>query len=265
MIRQIAFSGLLAGALLAGTGLSGCQTTGGDPNDFPRAAPRIPFVPQVRQASIRAAEGRYPNLFTGASHAVWNPGQALPARSAAASMGDKEAGASGVASETVMLEEAMDRDPVPARPTPVDGGLVIECVLESRFPDMSIAYDAVGLRGMGVHLELPDGQEILPAQKVLDPDLDETQEGALRRYRRTLTLHFPRGRFLVENPAANPAARGIRLVLTGHNSIFYFEWPATPDTTVETEARADHQLRERVRTRYNATKDAAKRISHTFD
>lgn len=248
----------------------GCQTNGTEAEPYPKGPSRIFFQPRVYEVPIQADAGSYPNLFTGASMAVWDPEAAraaeqrrMMARSAVA-----VDSASPTASEDEMaLEATMDADmeAVPARAVPRSGPLEIVCTLESVFPDRSIAYDAVGLRGMDVFLELPDGSEVLPVQRTLDPNLSETPEGALRRYSRKLTLHFPSRNFMVENPAATPVAKGIRLVLTGLNSTFYFEWHAVPDTTAKLEAREDYQVRETVSKGYRTVKNKAKDVSHTFD
>lgn len=259
-------------ALLALFLVAGCQTTKKEPAPYPAAASKIPFSPMARQAAIQAGEGAYPNLFTGASYAVWDP------QSAVKPMGMEtmaESGGSDPMEKTppekgedaAMMEKKMEGDlePMPPRRPARQGPLVIECMLESLFPDRSIAYDVVGLRGIDIHLQLPDGQEILPVQKTLNPDLGEAAVGALRRYSRKITLHFPSANFMVDNPAANPEVKGVRLVMTGLGSTFYFEWRAIPDTLAKTEARADYQLREAVQKGYRATSGQVKRISHTFD
>ena len=235
---------------------AGCQTTDEHAEPYPRGASKIPFVPIARQVPIQAAEGAYPNLFTGASHAIWNPH--LPAAEVPAPV-------TGASEDTEAMEATMETGVQPVAPPSVPRDLRIQCFLESEFPDMSIAYDAVGLRGMSVYLALPGGEEIVPAQKVLDTELGETPVGALRRYSRSLTLYFPAGYFMVENPAANPGAEGVRLVLEGHGTKFQFQWHATPDLLVKTEPRADYQVRESVKKHYRATKAKAKAVSHTFD
>lgn len=264
-------AGMLLG-LLALCGASGCKTVPPNEEPYPRAASRIPFVPQVRQVAIQAGGGVYPNLFTGASHAIWNPAESHPGAPLASPPGAFDSPAAPVAGKTAdpvaladPVESAMeaDRDAVPAPPR--GGPLVIRCRLESVFQDRSIAYDAVGLRGLDVYLRLPDGQEVLPAQRELGAELTEEQVGALRRYAREVTLYFPSGDFRVENPAANPAAPGVRLVIEGHNSAHYFEWRPLPNPSVHLEPRADYKAREAVKKGYRATSGRAKRISHTFD
>jgi len=246
--------------------LTGCQTGQKEPAPYPRAASKIPFLPQMRQASLQSGEGAYPNLYTGASYAIWAP-QSDTNRMEADEAALERAAAEADAEDPATIEEKMEGDleVMPPRRPPRRGPLVIECMLESVFPDRSIAYDAVGLRGMEIHLALPDGQQVLPVQKTLDPDLEEIPVGALRRYKRKLTLQFPTNSFLVENPAANPAVKGVRLVLSGHGSTFYFEWLPLPDTLAKTEPRIDYQVREAVKKGYVTTSGRLKRVSHTFD
>ena len=52
-------AGMLLG-LLALCGASGCKTVPPNEEPYPRAASRIPFVPQVRQVAIRRAEASIP-------------------------------------------------------------------------------------------------------------------------------------------------------------------------------------------------------------
>ena len=146
------------------------------------------------------------------------------------------------------------------------GPLEVTCYLESQFRDMSIAYDAVGLRGVQFYLELPDGTEVLPVQKSLDSELKEEPVGALRRFGRKLTLFFPSRTIMVDNPAVTAGARGVRLVLQGHSSTFYFEWKAAPDTRAT--AKPPRWDEDALRLTKTISQDAfrrAKRISHEFD
>jgi hypothetical protein len=286
-MRSLGRRALLTGALVVLAVAGGCKTQPKEAAPYPMAASRIVFVPQVRQVPIRAGEGAYPNLFDAESYAVWNPRppQAVEtadaAQATAMSAPEGPAGAMGTPAsgskaantdspekqETMNKQEALEgkmeqtMDPVVARPL----GLVIACRLVSTFPDRSIAYDAVGLRGIEVHLELPDGQVVMPAQTVIGSELTETAAGALRRYSRELTFYFPTGDFMVENPAANPSVRGMRLVLSGQSSAFHFEWLSMPDPTARLEAREDYQLRESASKAYTRVRDSAKRVSHTFD
>lgn len=275
----------LAGwALFMGAvGLSGCQTTGrgDDPSKMVPAA-RIPFVPSVQKVSLQSGESRYPNLFTGASYAVWSGPDlqhammVAPAMEEQAMMEEKmeeKAMTEAPSGEMVEGAEEAPEDVVPdkvkmmvamnqAAGTPI----TITCYLESAFSDMSIAYDAVSLRGIQFHLEYPDGTQVLPVQKTLDSELSEEPMGALRRYGRKLTLHFPGRQILVDNPAVVSNPKGVRLVLNGHGSEFFFEWRPRPDTRATAKpARWDEDALRMTRAFAQDATARIKRIAHEFD
>ncbi len=276
--RPISAQIMLALLVVILVNLTGCKTTsnGEDTGKLVPAA-RIPFQPHVRQVSVQAGEGRYPNLFTGGSSATWGSMAMSESTMGAQDASDMEA------TEAKMMEssgDAITKDgktdkkgemaPEAKMAMAGSGGpgqpLVIECYLESEFPDMSIAYDAVGLRGIQFHLELPDGGEVLPVQKTLDSNLVEVPVGALRRYGRKVTLYFPSRVIMVNNPAVTPGPSGIRLVLSGHESLFYFEWPARPDTTAsEKPVRWDAHALKASQSAYRGVSTGVKRISHEFD
>lgn len=245
----------------------GCQTTGGDEEGRRMMpAPRIPFQPYMAQVAVRASEGRYPNLFTGASHAVWENARrdaAMMSKETASTEAKMEAkdGEEGARASDGRAED--DAQMRASRPT---GPIEITCYLESQFPDMSVAYDVVGLRGLEFHLELPDGRQLLPIQKTLDPNLSETPVGALRRYGRSVHLYFPGQTIMVDNPAVSGPGTGVRLVLEGHESQFYFEWPARPDSTASTKKPLPtREVMAFSRRAYQGVASRAKRISHEFD
>lgn len=256
MNARRAVSALLVAAALMPFG--GCTTTdSSDSVDVPPAA-KVVFVPRIRRAVIQSAEGRYPNLFTTASYAVWGTDEVDMAPVAVpAAEGDPADAA---------MNTTLDSVPVPADiEASRAGGITIECHLESEFPDRSIAYDAVGLRGMSIYLELPGGAQIQPAQKTLASDLVEVPVGALRRYGRKLTLYFSDSQLMVENPAANPKAPGVRLVVNGVESKFFFEWPATPDFLNVSEPRLDQKAAATAKKNFRTTRGAISRTSHTLD
>lgn len=251
-------------ALMALLSFGGCQTRDSSEGMDVSPAAKIVFVPRVRRAIVQAGEGRYPNLFTTASYAVWGGEGAEPAVPSTIPAPDNIAG--DAAAAEAKMETQLDSVPVPPEVEAARaGGLTIECHLESEFPDRSIAYDAVGLRGMTILLRLPDGRELQPAQKTLDANLEEVPAGALRRYGRKLTLYFADSQFMVENPAINPAAAGIRLVVSGVESQFYFEWLATPDFMANRAPRLDKQAVAFTRKHLKTTRETVSRTSHTFD
>ena len=245
-------------AVLALLSFAGCASTGtSDGVDVPPSA-KVVFVPRVRRAVIQSSEGRYPNLFTTASYAVWGPERMASVPLSIPANDRDPADAS--------MNSTLDSIPVPADIEAARaGGITVECHLESEFPDRSIAYDAVGLRGMTIYLELPDGAQFQPTQKTLDANLVEVPVGALRRYGRKLTLFFSDSQFMVENPAVNPKATGVRLVVNGVESKFYFEWPATPDFLNVSEPRLDQRAAASAKKNFRTTREAISRTSHTLD
>jgi hypothetical protein len=93
---------------------------------------------------------------------------------------------------------------------------------------MSVAYDAVGFRNVELTLMTPDGRRLRPVQTVLDTQLVEEQVGALKRFRRTNLVIFPRHDLWVGTPTVDPSYPAVRLALEGHSSKFYFEWLQGP-------------------------------------
>ena len=102
--------------------------------------------------------------------------------------------------------------------------IVIECRLESAFADASVAYDVVGLRNMDVYMETPSGQRIYPIQKIMAPEAEESNQGALIRFARTSVIVFPKSSALDRSASPLSGAPGARLVIDGFHSRFYFEW-----------------------------------------
>lgn len=166
------------------------------------------FTPAQPLARVAAGEARYANLFAPESYAVWVGPEVTAAKRAAA----EEAG------------EAIDPSLEQVAQLVNDNYYVFECRLESVFADTSIAYDAVGLRGIDTFLITPSGYKIPPIQKIIGTPVDESQEGALRRFGRTNILVFAK-RDVLTNAAALPGASPeARLVLQGHDSQYYFAW-----------------------------------------
>lgn len=251
---------IIMGLLFAG----GCKTTESSEEAAVTPAPKIVFAPQIRRAIVQSGTGRYPNLFTGASYAVWGGEVEPPAPPVGMPMPEK------ASADTKSVEARMDTQldsvpPIPEAQAARAAGLTIECHLESEFPDRSIAYDAVGLRGMTILLKLPDGREIQPAQKTLASDLSEIPVGALRRYGRKLTLYFSESQFMVDNPAVNPDSPGVRLVVNGLESQFYFEWATTPNFLAVPAPRLDEKVSKFARKQLKATHEVVSRTSHNLD
>lgn len=272
------------------TVFSGCQTTSGQKDAGKLVpAPRIPFQPVMSKVPIQSGEGSYPNLFTTNSHAIWgnhasmaamvSTPETLEAREEASpdAAAPDESNSGAMYETPASLEEAMEPVEAPAtdsgeiqvaladesRPS---GPLTIHCYLESQFSDMSIAYDAVGLRGIQFYLALPDGSRVLPVQKELDSELKEEPVGALKRFGRKVTLYFPSRAIMVDNPAVTPGATGVRLVLEGQGTEFYFEWRPAADTTATARPpRWDEDALRVTKSTYRKAVSTAKWISHEFD
>jgi hypothetical protein len=192
-------------AVSAALALGACRTMPDPEPGAPKiaAGQMVAFVPTTANAQLRFKEGAYPNLFGGASSAAWN------------------ASATGPDSTESTAPAAMP------------GLLTIECRMESTFGDMSIAYDAVGFRGIDVYLMGPDGKKIYPAQSVVGSELQEQQQGALKLFRRTNLLLFPAAAMQVAVPGGAGGDTALRLVLDGYDSVFYFEWtPQLPQVNV---------------------------------
>jgi hypothetical protein len=226
--------------------LAGCQTTGqGEDEEIPRleAGTVIPFTPQAHTVPLNLVEGSYPSLFSGTSFATW----VTPAMGMA---GEADDAAPVVDSATASMAQSF---------------VVIECHLATTFADMSIAYDMVGMRGVNVYLEMPDGQQVQPSQIIVGSDLDESQRGALKAYGRTNTLLFPnrQGSITVTHELAQN--RAVRLVLTGHDTTFAFAWQGVLPGTPPPPPLMQRQGVQRFRDGYKAFFDKMRGVSHTFD
>lgn len=170
------------------------------------------FRPLTFVSTINLEKGRYPDLFSKDSYAVWvDPEVAALKRSEAVAAGEEID--PNLEAEAAQITRKF---------------LVIECHLDSVFSDMSIAYDAVGFRNLDLFLLTPDGRSIRPVQTVIDTNLVEEQSGALKRFQRTNIVIFPRQDLWVGKPTVDPSYPSVRLALQGHESTFYFEWTQAP-------------------------------------
>lgn len=199
----------LALAALAAAAITGCKTTPEEPT-----APIVitgNFRPVESVSQLHLKSGRYPNLFSTLSQALW-----VDERVAQAKL-DAEAASTEV---SPMLEA--DGETIAAR------YYVVEINLASQFPDTSIAYDVVGLRTIDVYLLLPDGTRIWPVQRVLGSTASEQSAGALKSYGRTNIVVFPRTDVFTGNATIPDGTTGVQLVLDGFSSEFSFEWAGVP-------------------------------------
>lgn len=217
---------MICGAIYAACVLPGCLTAH-DPDAPPAVAPGtpLPFVPQIAKASLNYAKGPYRNLFSQGSYADWK------------------------------LAEG---------PETADA-IEITCCLESAFPDSSIAYDAAGLRGITVYLYMPDGRRISAAQTVVGGQLEEEAQGSLKVFRRVNRLTFPAAGLTVSTPTLDAPAPGVRLVLEGHNSVYFFEWPAQLPQEIKPLPFHKSPEAEKLKRGLKKAGDKTREVSHTFD
>lgn len=199
MLRSMAF-------VLVGVVLGGCRTTPAP--EIMQPAVVLPFLPAVPTSPIYWDEGRYPNLFSSGSFAVWvDEGVSDLKKLDAVNTGD-------TLDETALLDAAAVHRRFH----------VIELHLESRFADASTAYDAVGLRNMDVYLQTPGGNKIRPVQRIMGSSASEKQVEALREFARSNILLFPKIDTLRDKPYLTSEYPGVRLHLSAFNSVYYFEW-----------------------------------------
>lgn len=172
------------------------------------------FRPALYTSRIHLDSGRYPNLFSPNTNAIW-----VEQKVAAVKL-EQEAAAG------VTISQSLESD---ARYV-TENYHVFECYFESMFPDASIAYDVIGLRNLDIYLTAFDGTRIDPLQRILGSHADERARGALKEFSRTSVVVFPKYDLLTGATLIAPDAPGVRLVVEGFNSEFYFEWPALAET-----------------------------------
>lgn len=201
-------AGLLLLVLFSAIHLNGCQSTGDKPLDNNPKTTTIPFQPMSYMARLRAAEGPYPNLYSGDSYALWvGPEMTAQRREDSTQAGEM------VAPEADSLAPIIE-----------ERYIVIECHLISLFGDMSIGYDAVGLRNVEVYFEGSDGRRVTPVQVISTGKLDESMQGAIRVFRRSCLIVFPREALTVTVPVPPGTLPTSRLVLATLDTQFYFDW-----------------------------------------
>jgi len=169
---------------------------------------KIEFRPARPLSALHLEEGRYPALLSPDSYALWLAPAVISAKRAAAP-------------PDAPVSAEMDANTQRV----AESFLVLECHLESMFADMALAYDVVSMRHLEVYLELPDGRRVEPNQKLIGTPVTEEQRDALKLFRRTNLLVFPRRDLWMEGLKGEPGGRYARLVFEGYDSEFYFEWP----------------------------------------
>lgn len=189
-----------------------CRTPGPAERPRPAAPPSAQFQPVTYVSLLHHGKGRYPDLYTPDSFAVW-----VDPEVAALKMRRDE-------TEGNRPDERLKADAAA-----INGDfIVLECHVRSAFADMSIAYDLVGFRGVDVYLEVGDGPPIRPVQTIIGTPVREQARGALKEFGRTNLVIFPRVNVWQGTPLVPSGSRSARLVLEGHESAFYFEWPEAP-------------------------------------
>jgi len=198
---------------------------------------------------IHAGEARYPNLFSPESFAIWvDPSVAAMKRV-----------------KIVEAGETVDPDLDDTAKRVSDKYFIFECHLDSMFPDASIGYESVGLRAIDPYLMTPEGMKISPVQRIPASGAEEEQVEALKRFRRTTILVFPKQDILVHQPTIDASAPGVRLVLEGFNSSFYFEWPAAPGSSTGGWSPSDSEAIQAVKMGFKDLFTELRALSHMFD
>ena len=194
-------------ALLSSVCLVSCQTS---KKEEAKGEPVFvtEFFPATFVAPVQLDSGSYANLFAPDSYAVWLGSDVARLR--------REKSVAAGQKIDPKLDEAVARIN--------DNYLVFECHLASVFPDMSIAYDAVGLRGVNVYLVSPGGKKISPMQMVLGSSATDEPREALRRFARTNLIIFQKKDLWTDKASIDMLAPSARLMLEGFGATFRFEW-----------------------------------------
>lgn len=239
---------LVAAGLLGA--VAGCQTAAPPPPEpeTPEPGTMVEFQPAWYVSPLVHEVGEYPNLFSGDSFAVWvTPDVADAKHDAAMEAGDP-------------VDPALESDAAEV----LAQFVVLELHIESAFGDPSIAYDVVNLRNVKTYLEMPDGRQVAALQRVPLGGLSEAQEGALKQYRRTHLLLFPRRDLWYGGRVLDPEYPAVKLALQAYDTRHAFEWPGLPYRDPETVAVRDQRLRA-VATTFQDVFSALRRAAHVFD
>lgn len=234
-------------ALWAGLAfLAGCKTTPAPPKTPPANHP-VEFQPAHYTAALEHERGRYRDLYSPDSYALWVAPEVAAEKLDAARQGGED------------VPEGLQRQ----------AGLItrnyviIELHLESAFSDASIGYDAVGLRGVTCYLEAPDGREVRPLQRVIGR-VEQGQAGALKVFRRVNLLVFPRRDLWVGSLTLDPNYASMKLVLDAFDTEHAFEWPDARFAAQESVPAPQDRLK-RIQAGFVEVFGALQRLSHEFD
>jgi len=209
MTTRRGYTTLVAVCALVVVAAASCKTAGRADLDTgaPAAAkPAAEFIPVSFIAPIQFAKGQYPELFAPTSQAVWSGPELMEYRKSLSRQSGEPV--------DPRLEKAAE-----AIHTQF---LVYECTLVSAFADMSIGYDAVGLRGASVYLLTSDGRRINPIQTIPGPVREQPKQ-ALREYSRTMLLVFPKG----DAQGGIDNATAVQLVIEKVGSTYFFQWSSS--------------------------------------
>jgi len=240
--------GCLAMIVLAAMALS-CRTTEPPPEPVETVEGPNEFQPLSYVSTLDAAAGKYPDLYLPSSCAVWVDANVTKMKSA-------EQAKAGMAPSPLLERDAQ---------VILEDYLVIECHVESAFADTSIAYDAVRFHRVDIYLELPDGQRMKPIQVIIDSDMEEEQQGALRLFRRANIVVFPKTNLLTGRPLIPKGTPAVRLVLEAYDSTFHFEWPClNPDLEPKWKPAAEETQRI-LKLGFTELYTRIRRLAHRFD
>ena len=243
--KRIALCGLGLLALV-----SACTTTPKQPEAPPAVQVPTEFIPAAYYARILADTGPYPTLFSPDTFAIWVTDEVVELKK----------------QETLNAGGTIDVYTDQAARRIGEHFYVFECHTESVFADSSIAYDVVGLRNVDAYLLLPDGTKIPSLQRIIDGSADEEQRGALTLFRRANVLVFPKTDLFTDAPTIPPASTSVRLVLDGHGSTFFFQWPAKPIPVEEPAPPVpEAQKRSAVKVGYDELMSKIRALIHIID
>ena len=237
--------GILVGCLCIVA--TACQTPKKPAAPPPQQA-HVRFEPAWSVSPIQRGEGRYGDLFSGASRAVWVTSDVSAMKKAATPAPQ-------------VTPPRIDEDAAAL----VEAYIVIECHLVSEFSDMSVAYDVARLRGIQMYLETPDGTRLLPIQTRSFGGVEEEQAGALKQFSLTTVAVFPRDDLLVGMPAIGAHAESARLVLDGHDSKYYFEWAGMPADQQGIRPPTQEEAVYITKLGYYELYGSIRRLAHIFD
>ncbi len=244
----------LSGLAFVALNLAACRTTPTEPPAPVEAVlPPTQFEPLTYVAPVEGGEGPAAQLYAPSSFAVWVGPEVADLKR----QRDLAKGA--------QIEPYID---AAAATIPVDY-IVIEAHVKSAFPDSSLAYDAVTFRNVEAYLEVTeangDVRKVRPVQVLVDPEVDEANQGTLKVFGRTNLLIFPRQDVLTGRLVAPLGTPGVRLVLDGAGSTFAFSFPAAPTGQTGTWSPAAEEALRVIEVGYRDLYGRLVKLAHLFD